>query len=618
MDTSSSASIAAYINSLTYSLDSDNKWFGLAHNTWSISRCVFCTFNAFSGKDVRVEAKIPGGVKSFVIDLLGVRSGTDADSWQEAFLSSILRSIQSNLSEGASEDNGDECMSNDSCKDGENNWMLYKSSAKRTMNILYSLQTEMKFLEAATKLFPLGRHLGSPKGPHLAGNHDNHLTLGLVNYFCSSGRPEIAVGFLKPFIEKDPLLNGPMMECLLAANNQSLAIALASAAHTAESCVPSGQLADFLVSRGDFGRAEVFASDALKQCPTDFSNWFRLISIKVSLEQYESALNILNNAPMYGLSASSQYGEFYRILPKPVAISLPLAGPQGDEDSGKGTRRNGRAIQASKGSAQVILEKLKASTLQGTFKGAYRLLVRICYEMGWDDLLETRSRVFIMEREISNAVDDDATSKISVTNDFLKDTGKKLCERWLDNLFLILFEDLRIFELFKEELSLAKASLVSNGLKKSLKEWAMIGKLCERLGHQEEAKMAFQKCLLEGGSSEGNFVEEDGEFGPLEGIKSQQMALNRLVSLYAQEGKIQLALMCSLRLLNLQERIFDESIHPTALSKALCVLIRQTGLRRVLMELEGIKGTGGGSDGHETLMKLMDFYKDAKIHGYDY
>lgn len=210
VDTSSSASIAAYINTLTYSLSSQQKWSlslrstssaSISGNSWNISKCTFCAFNAFSGADLRVEARIPGGVKSFTVDVLGIRKGTDSEGWQETFLSSILRTLKSAsvYPEIALEDE-------------------YK--AKRFIDGQFSLQTEMKILETATRLFPRGRQLGSPLGPHLAGNHDNFLTLGVVGYFCKTGRPEIAIGFLKGFTGKDPSLNGLLMKCFLLSSKQ--------------------------------------------------------------------------------------------------------------------------------------------------------------------------------------------------------------------------------------------------------------------------------------------------------------------------------------------------------------------------------------------------------------
>lgn len=103
IDTSSSASLAAYINSLTYSIEEPQAWFTKGP-TWKVKNgCFWCVrlgpisdnlltiyslpielddpfpttrscFNAFSRVDVRVDVKIPGGVNAYVIDLRGERS----------------------------------------------------------------------------------------------------------------------------------------------------------------------------------------------------------------------------------------------------------------------------------------------------------------------------------------------------------------------------------------------------------------------------------------------------------------------------------------------------------------------------------------------------------------
>jgi len=258
--------------------------------------------------------------------------------------------------------------------------------------------------------------------------------------------------------------------------------------------VPFGELADFLISRNEFLKAEDFAIESLKSSPTDFSNWHRIVKIKIALKQHEKVLLILNNAPM------SAYPEedFFKTLPKPVLISLP------------GTT----TVDSTTNSQTLsILEKLKSQNLRGTFKGAYELLIEIYKEIGWDGLLDCRSRVFVMEKEYikqdvtagvtadisgsgvrgaNNLKADDATNAATFLKSplneplsfpslpsphFLRSTGKKLCERWLDNLILVLFEDLRIFSLYEEELRVKR----ENG--KGVKEWLLLGKLSMRLKH---------------------------------------------------------------------------------------------------------------------------------------
>lgn len=72
VDASSSASLAAYINSLTYAIEDTSAWFSKGP-VWRVRNGCYCCFNAFSRVDVRVDVKIPGGVHAYVVDLRGER-----------------------------------------------------------------------------------------------------------------------------------------------------------------------------------------------------------------------------------------------------------------------------------------------------------------------------------------------------------------------------------------------------------------------------------------------------------------------------------------------------------------------------------------------------------------
>ena len=70
---------------------------------------------------------------------------------------------------------------------------------------------------------------------------------------------------------------------------------------------------------------------------------------------------------------------------------------------------------------------------------------------------------------------------------------KRLCERWLDNLFMVLYEDLRLFTVWRTELSQARAE--QKTVRKSAEEWEILAGLAERLHYDSEAKEAWQACL---------------------------------------------------------------------------------------------------------------------------
>jgi len=70
---------------------------------------------------------------------------------------------------------------------------------------------------------------------------------------------------------------------------------------------------------------------------------------------------------------------------------------------------------------------------------------------------------------------------------------KRLCERWLDNLFLVLYEDLRVYTIWRTEAAQYKQQQIA--YRKSSEEWEILGELAERLHHPEEAMEAWEACL---------------------------------------------------------------------------------------------------------------------------
>lgn len=72
--------------------------------------------------------------------------------------------------------------------------------------------------------------------------------------------------------------------------------------------------------------------------------------------------------------------------------------------------------------------------------------------------------------------------------------NKRLCERWLDNLFMVLYEDLRLYTIWRTEMAQLRQQAVD--YKKSATEWEILGDLAARLHHKDEAVEAYQHCLM--------------------------------------------------------------------------------------------------------------------------
>ena len=128
--------------------------------------------------------------------------------------------------------------------------------------------------------------------------------------------------------------------------------------------------------------------------------------------------------------------------------------------------------------------------------------------------------------------------------------NKRLCERWLDNLFMVLYEDLRIYTIWRTDMARAKASSEPNsssspsigssgsgGYNKSAEEWEILGELAERLHHPQEAIEAYQSCLR---------------------IRFSPKAMKAVVKMWEEDKKSENVLQGMIRLIAWQYRWYSE------------------------------------------------------------
>ncbi|KAJ2842878.1 bud site selection protein, partial [Coemansia erecta] len=163
VDTSSSASLAAYINSLQYLLSDSPGWFG-ANNNWKIASGTYCTYNSFSNIDLRVQIKIPGGVDAYAINARGERTEVTEQMWKEAQVCSVIRAIL--YSDPAT----------------------YSATGLRRVAPIANLDEENRFMDSAIQLFWDGWSLGSNAETQLASTARNLLVDGIVKYFSGQER----------------------------------------------------------------------------------------------------------------------------------------------------------------------------------------------------------------------------------------------------------------------------------------------------------------------------------------------------------------------------------------------------------------------------------------------
>jgi hypothetical protein len=146
VDASSSASLAAYINTLTYKENHQSSskivegvyWYVTAHERCYCALISTSCYNAFSRLDMRVHVTIPGSVDSYCIDERGEKRVASDELWLETYLCSVLRAYSY-----ADDGSGD---------------TIRKIMGVRRFNPVTNTETEHRFLQAAEQLFFRGNN----------------------------------------------------------------------------------------------------------------------------------------------------------------------------------------------------------------------------------------------------------------------------------------------------------------------------------------------------------------------------------------------------------------------------------------------------------------------------
>lgn len=163
---------------------------------------------------------------------------------------------------------------------------------------------------------------------------------------------------------------------------------------------------DFLLSKGKTQWAQAVAQQAVNSAPSEFVTWAKLTETYIELGQFDSALLTLNSCPMFTFNER----DLHR-MPTPGRTHLPVKKFIADSnilDEESARDNEVRTFSSptfflvglrADGQADVALLRLPAPGLRGTFAKAYALLTQLVSKIGWDELLKTRSVVFVMEEE---------------------------------------------------------------------------------------------------------------------------------------------------------------------------------------------------------------------------
>jgi hypothetical protein len=484
---------------------------------------------------MRVQVQIPGTVESYCIDEKGDKRVADENLWLETYLCSVLRAF-SYADDGSGE-------------------AIKKIVGVRRFNPINNTEAEHKFLEASERLFFNGWQLGSDPEIQVPNLVSNHLTTGLLNYIRTSGRYASGINLFEKLRTKDPEIASLLASVYISADEEVKAVQLLHEAiqelpmdYSLLDCQ-----AEFLNHKGRPDLAVEIAKRSVVSAPSEFGTWARLAEIYISLEQWDLALLTLNSCPMftYQDKDAPRMPEPLKIylptMPESICDEIDDGGSGADIElvhptlrklhaSGfKGTFLKAYILlteitkkigwdQLLKIRSQVFVmeeeyrnEKATISLHSSHSRNASTVALRSA-----SPAPQTNGHGETEEAESSEATsgNDEPTSAVEARESLEKPAhtvtsaevhagsdepnemhnsgytqfrNKRLCERWLDNLFMVLYEDLRVYTIWRTEM--AQYHQKQMMYKKSPEEWEILGELADRLHHFDEAVEAYQACL---------------------------------------------------------------------------------------------------------------------------
>lgn len=527
-DTSDPTSIAVFLKTIADTISEESQvWFGKTKN-FNVARISFSTWNTFRKCDISIVVHIPGTVQTFILDSQGEQlqisnNGADSDyehnlMWAETFFSGVVRSIM---------------LMKDNSEEGE----VQNLVETLIINPLTSGQLD-SVADTFIKLFPLvyekGTELGGPCYVTNITRTNNYLIETLIEIVRLTHSIDTCRAMLEKLTNDYPEAVVILARVLLTNDLEIDAIELINKALSSfetdeyrNSRLPphldykSDLLcvqADFLIKvKKDYHLAVKIGQAAVNCSPSEFKPWYLLAKSYIKLSDIENALLTLNACPMTPLK--EKYA-LKRVVPIPSDSSLHLPLPI-DVIFDEVSSLNPQDIQREHKNADPALSNLAASNLKSIFQLAYRLLTEIVQLTGWETLLKYRSKIFVMEEEYQGSTDEvnDTDTSLkennsSTNNPSTQSNGKelanntadhslrskRLCERWLDNLFMLLYEDLKTYTLWQTEQLYFEAQY--SKYNKLTFEWELFGLCARRLGHYPEAARAFQKGLSQRFSAE--------------------------------------------------------------------------------------------------------------------
>lgn len=332
VDVSSSASIAVYINSLIN--DSNNTGNKSSKNKWKITEVLYCTWNPFTNSDVRVEAKIPGGVRAFLYANKGTET-VENEQWAGVQVAGVLRYVE------------------------------YGWRGERGLRMVeMDLREELLRMSAIRDVIVGSRNWQGTEAQGIDNYMTDailkHCTLQQILECVSQGDATNNLLLAKALIKADQVSQGMHLLCEEIVKMQR-----------------EGEiLAAYLTAQLDVLPESIeLARNAVMNAPSQAIVWINLSRAFIMNKRFEQALIALNSCPAYALTTHSD--EIGIVLTEHVYINTK--------------EEKDLALEVD---SPLQLLKTPFILKNDEVRRIYAMLVEMVNELGWDTFLDLRDSIF--------------------------------------------------------------------------------------------------------------------------------------------------------------------------------------------------------------------------------
>lgn len=581
VDASSDAGLAAYVNSLT---------FNPADKTHKVISGTYCCYNAFSHLDMRVEVKIPGSLESYCVDERGDRRVATDSLWMETFLCAVLRSY-------AYADDGSGDVIKKIIGVRRFNPITTTEMEHRFLDAAEKLFFHGRQLGSDPEVqvpHVVSNHLTSgllryfkTSGRYVSGINlfeklrakDVEVSSLLARILMEGDEEVQAVRLLHDSLQDIPM-DYSLLDCqaafCLSKSEGEWALECAQRGVTAapSEFSPWARLAEVYVWLEQWDLALL----TLNSCPM-FSYQDRdaprmpepsrvllpilpesvldeidegqpkqgepYDSIHVSLRKLQAATYQGTFLKAYNLltqiAAAIGWDQLLKIRSQVFVMEEEYRSERQQSSSKAPTSRNASTV-AIPGTPNQKAESINDSSdsddgtkvavgAEGSTSAANGgpLNSMLATDRSMEKPVPT-----VRAEEVKSGDDSEASN-----GNFGHFKNKRLCERWFDNLFMVLYEDLRIYTIWRTEMAQYRSQQLE--YKKSASEWEILGELAERLHHAAEAIEAYEQCLT---------------------IRFSPKAMKGILRMYEKQGDTRNVLSALIRLITWQYRWYSEvSLH---------------------------------------------------------